>query len=445
MKNNSILFSFSYGKNSYSNLNLYDTKNIMRFSFLESNKYLEHGPSCIGLDLLTIGLIVSFVDKQCFREDSIFDGWSRDIKVCFPVIAFDKWELAKETLETMLSFLSGDNWHIDFVKRELTNDEEIFCNMKSQFINNNSHESKIDMCMFSGGLDSFIGCIDNLTTLPIDRKTIFVNIYGGGAGESSLFSELSSLVCNHFNYNINLFHSFNVSAMSNGKKIIENSTRCRSFMFFTHALALATCFSNVERLIIPENGTISLNVPLTIGRYGSCSTRTTHPFYISNLQKILSILDLNVQIINPYQFNTKGEMVSQCQDRIFLDENIAKTMSCSHTKSGRFIKGESGKSMNCGTCWPCLIRKSSEYHSYGKLVTNYRYMSGDGKKRSKELLSTERCFALSIEFNDDSIILLKNVIKNGPLSQNIDKYIDVYQRSLEEIKDYLSKCKKKDE
>jgi len=93
-------------------------------------------------------------------------------------------------------------------------------------------------------------------------------------------------------------------------------------------------------------------------------------------------------------------MICQRKDRNFLDENIAKTMSCSHPKSGRFIKGESGKSMHCGTCLPCLIRKSSEYHAYKKLVTNYRYMPGDKKSEVRN----------SCQLHDVLLFLLNSMI-----------------------------------
>ena len=64
-------------------------------------------------------------------------------------------------------------------------------------------------------------------------------------------------------------------------------------MFFAHAIALATCSSNSVKLIVPENGLISLNIPLTHSRLGGSSTRTTHPYYMSLLQELICNLNIN--------------------------------------------------------------------------------------------------------------------------------------------------------
>ena len=66
---------------------------------------------------------------------------------------------------------------------------------------------------------------------------------------------------------------------------------------------------DVVELLIPENGFISLNIPLTPLRLGSLSTRTTHPLFIQQMQDILDALDFRVRLSNPYQFKTKGEML----------------------------------------------------------------------------------------------------------------------------------------
>ena len=48
----------------------------------------------------------------------------------------------------------------------------------------------------------------------------------------------------------------------------EDTTRSRSFMFFAHAIAYASAMNKSIELIIPENGLISLNIPLAHTRLG---------------------------------------------------------------------------------------------------------------------------------------------------------------------------------
>ena len=70
--------------------------------------------------------------------------------------------------------------------------------------------------------------------------------------------------------------------------------RSRSLMFFSHAIAIASCFNKRIVLVIPENGYISLNIPLTYSRTGTSSTRTTHPHYLMLLQKLIDNFNLKV-------------------------------------------------------------------------------------------------------------------------------------------------------
>ena len=70
------------------------------------------------------------------------------------------------------------------------------------------------------------------------------------------------------------------------------------FYFSPMQLLFATSV-NAKRLIVPENGFISINVPLTFARSGSSSTRTTHPYYFKLFQELLLNLGLNIEIFNP--------------------------------------------------------------------------------------------------------------------------------------------------
>lgn len=59
----------------------------------------------------------------------------------------------------------------------------------------------------------------------------------------------------------------------------ENTSRGRSLLFLCAALSVAGILGENVPVYIPENGFIGLNIPLTGGRKGTCSTRTTHPYF----------------------------------------------------------------------------------------------------------------------------------------------------------------------
>ena len=117
--------------------------------------------------------------------------------------------------------------------------------------------------------------------------------------------------------------------------------------------------SNVP-VYIPENGFIGLNVALTGGRKGSCSTRTTHPFFLSQFKHILKMVGIQNPIENFFAFNTKREIVRMVKEAPAFQHNFGRTISCSHPCIARYNRTGTRKyPVNCGYCYPCIIRKSS--------------------------------------------------------------------------------------
>ncbi|EEM58614.1 hypothetical protein bthur0007_35600 [Bacillus thuringiensis serovar monterrey BGSC 4AJ1] len=99
------------------------------------------------------------VDRVVSR-DKAQDCWTRNIKLYIPVLEIEKWIENKLLLESILDFLSGDKWDIEFRSREFT-EKEIEAKKRIEEFNGEKI-NKETICMFSGGLDSFIGAIDLL-------------------------------------------------------------------------------------------------------------------------------------------------------------------------------------------------------------------------------------------------------------------------------------------
>ena len=278
--------------------------------------------------------------------------------------------------------------------------------------------------MFSGGLDSFIGSIDLLQT---QKVPLFVSHYGGGKGTREYQDILKTKLNQEYNIDEDNFMQF-YAAVKEGD---EDTTRTRSFMFFSHAIALATTMNQEVTLVIPENGLISLNIPLTYSRVGTSSTRTTHPFYMEQLQNILTKLDIKVKICNPYQFCTKGEMILQCKNKEFLYDNIKNTMSCSHPDNGRYIKQT--EAAHCGYCLPCTIRLAAIKKSG---ITDSSYYYDKKYSKGKKAMEDFNTYKLAIEKFDPKYAFLK-IQCSGPISESIKEYSDLYIRGMKELADYL--------
>ena len=74
-------------------------------------------------------------------------------------------------------------------------------------------------------------------------------------------------------------------------------------------------------------------------------------------QELLEFVEIPVKLVNPYQFKTKGEMLIDVKNQIFLKNNLENTMSCSHPDIGRMQKETEAR--HCGYCLPCVIRQAA--------------------------------------------------------------------------------------
>ena len=68
------------------------------YTFWNNHNKLPNWYSRQALDLLYISLAVFAADRLCQR-DNAYDGWSRDFLMFVPVMEYDIWTDAKQTLE----------------------------------------------------------------------------------------------------------------------------------------------------------------------------------------------------------------------------------------------------------------------------------------------------------------------------------------------------------
>ncbi len=406
-------------------INFFDSKTFS-FTFWNNFHKMKSWYNEKSLDLLYISLAIFAADRIIRRDDG-YDNWSRNIKIYIPVLNLKVWNDNRKLLEEMLNFLSGDTWNFEFRKRSLTLIE--ISHKEKMEKSKEKIEDYDQICMFSGGLDSFIGAINLLETGK--KNIMFVSHYGGGKGTKEYQDILKEKIIEKYDLKISNFNQF-FAKVVNG---VEDTTRTRSFMFFSHAIALATMLNKKVDIIIPENGFISLNIPSTLSRIGTSSTRTTHPYYLKLLQQLLDNLQLEIRLKNPYQFYTKGEMIENCKNIKFLEENISNTMSCSHPDSGR-MQGEK-TTKHCGYCLPCVIRQASIKKAGITDSSLYR----DSKFNNFDIAKMNyNSYRLGLE-KFDSKYAFMSIQKSGQISDNIEKFTDIYVRGMNELKEYINSFK----
>ncbi len=365
--------------------------------------------------------MVFYADRSVLRSLQS-DGWTRHIEVYMPVLNVGRWNANSALLKEMLDFLTGDDWTFHFRDRIcITDDEDKYKKCKHHFRNSTQKIDTNVFCMLSGGLDSFIGAIDLLSS---NVNPIFVGNYNGGKGVSVYQNRVIDSLQKHFKIAPERFYQF-YAAPKSGK---EDTTRSRSLLFFSHAILLASGMNKPVKLYIPENGVISMNIPLTEHRMGSLSTRTTHPYFMGLLQELLKSLDLKITIVNPYQFKTKGEMMLECKDLEFLKSNYPLTMSCSHPDLGRWKKEK--ESSHCGVCLPCTIRRAAIL----KAGLNDKSFYRDPNYNDIEAETNLRSYKLGLTRKKNPLFAIQ---ESGPITQHRKEFADLYQRGLAELKGFI--------
>lgn len=312
-------------------------------------------------DLLRAAIGAYAADVRVPRQ-SAHDAWTRDLILHLPVTAAGR-TAGVPLLEQLLRFLTGDHWRV--MARDAPSGYRPVWGRADGGIRPGR---TMNVALFSGGLDSFIGAVDALGRA---ETPVFVGHHAAGQGATSV-SQRDALAHLRDRYGADRirFLSCWVSIPKGRARATEATTRGRSLLFLALGTALGTGLG-ANRLLVPENGLISLNVPLTPTRGGSLSTRTTHPHLIALYRQLLAALGLALTVELPYRFATKGEMLRACADQELLAAAHADTMSCAHPSAGRFAGSGAGR-RHCGYCYPCLIRRAA-IASWGPDPTPYAY------------------------------------------------------------------------
>lgn len=421
---NTSMLELQLINNEYFNFGIQNTINQLR------NAHIM--PSENGFDLLVLASVIYCADTKISRKTESQDSWTREIEIHLPVYNSQLWNTISPQLIRVLNFLTGDKWSLVFNTRsyDLT---QIF--MPQQAVIDTTFSS---ICLFSGGLDSFIGVID---LLEVGEKPFLISHSSKdnipASYQAKCLSKLKEEYGDDCTEQLKSIISFPAKTFEGIPR--ENSERSRSFLFFSLAAVVASGLAG-KPIYVPENGLISLNVPLDHLRLGSLSTRTTHPFLIARINEIFECLDIDSRLVNTYQFKTKGEMVRECRNQEFLAANISNTMSCS---SPNKVKRAGCGINHCGYCVPCIIRQAS-------LVNwNYEDTTYYWKNIHERVLSSTRAEGDNVRSFQYALSKLNNnyerakilIHKAGPLNDylnELDDFAGLYLRGMQEVENILN-------
>jgi hypothetical protein len=386
-----------------------------------------------AIELFRAAAAVYAADLRVSRGTS-YDGWTREFVLHVPVSDPAGWAVVARQFQRLLTFLTGDRWEVRFRTAAFP--------QPARTPNNFGKGGELvadAVCLLSGGLDSFVGAADALAD-GMRLALVSHNAKGLHRFSSPAQSALVEGMRERFGYDRMKHLKFRLNPPppdlhTTGK---ENTQRSRSILFIGLGILVASCLRPGTPLLIPENGFISLNVPLTPARMGSYSTRTTHPYTLRLLAEVLSGLELDVPLVNRYRFCTKGQMVLQLRSRgaALVDQFARRTNSCAHPNERKHDRAR--PQPHCGYCVPCIIRRASLAAVDLDTAADYRYDVLAERRlltpnRAKDLKPFEMALARAADSAG-----IEDVLRSGPIPpMDAEEYTAVYRAGLDEVGRFL--------
>jgi hypothetical protein len=335
------IVSLNYDKN--------DKDTLVNVQLPEFVLDLYHIPDRIK-DLLEIAAFVYAADRYIKRgsiKDVEYQSWSRSFHFVIRVrdIAFWNKPSVKVSLAELLSFMTGDkDFKFTFQGNRTTGPTSLFD--KPEFKISRNKPTKV--ILFSGGLDSLVGIVENLVNCQDELCLVSHASHHPivGSTQNNIIGILNNDFpnrCKHYKFRCNLRRA----------RAVEETQRSRFFLYASIAFALAHAY-NLGSFYFYENGIMSFNFPLRTDLLNGRASRTTHPKSIKLLERFLGLFKSGFTIINPFLFKTKRDIITMLMN-FGKTDYFRSTVSCSSTFQ------RSGSSTHCGECSQCIDRKFAIY------------------------------------------------------------------------------------
>lgn len=306
-------------------------------------------------DLLDVAVAVYLADRLARRTrnsgDQYEHHWQRNMRVTVPVRNLHLWNdpSTKSALRDALVFLTEDDWTIGFTQRPSARSRP---SEDLRYLFEQPLEKPILVALFSGGLDSLAGLVDDLArhpqgsvvlvsantnkrVLPVQRELVEMLRAQTGA-------QIEWAVA-HFGMRKRKKRQYESE---------ERSQRTRGFAFAA-AGAVVALLVDADRLRLYENGVGAINLPYTNWQLGAQSTRAMHPAAISLMEEVIRrVSGRTLSLDLPNLFRTKGELCTSLAGSRFASL-ATLTVSCDG-----FPQRVPG-AKQCGVCSSCLLRRQA--------------------------------------------------------------------------------------
>jgi 7-cyano-7-deazaguanine synthase in queuosine biosynthesis len=302
-------------------------------------------------DLLIIAGYLFAADRKTRRgSDSAteYHSWSRYFHLHIGVRDLEFWnrDEIKVLLNDVLTFMTGDHrYEFSFYRAEDDFPTTIFDNDNFSM----ASEDKLNVMLFSGGIDSLAGAIEALETT--EHKLCLVTHQSGQnrvkKTQREMFNALKEIYPDRLSH-----YKYECGLRTEASK--DETQRTRSFLYTSTAFVVAKTYGQ-DKIFVYENGITSLNFAETQDLMNARSSRTTHPKTLALLEKLFSAIgESNFTIENDYLNRTKTDVISVLKkfDKLTL---LDSSVSCSKTRD------HTDSTTHCGKCSQCIDRRFAAY------------------------------------------------------------------------------------
>ncbi|MGH3341358.1 MAG: 7-cyano-7-deazaguanine synthase [Carbonactinosporaceae bacterium] len=303
-------------------------------------------------DLLTVALSAYAADRAAPRRAAA-DGWTRQMRLSVPVV--DPDGLDTSALAAVLGLLTSDEWEIVLRPgRPIWNAGLLPpCDPLPDIV-----------ALFSAGLDSLVASME--LARDAARGVHLVAHHDDPAlrdRQREIFGHLGSAPSRLLQFAADLQPRAEGSFACTRT---ETTTRSRPLLVMAAAIVVAAAYG-ARRVVVPENGQLALNLPLTASRIGSCSARAAHPATLHLVNRLLETVGTEIRVDNPFLSMTKGEVCERASHAGVPASVVTRTVSCGASRHADPAPG----CRNCGYCHACLVRRAGLLRGYGSDPTRY--------------------------------------------------------------------------
>lgn len=301
---------------------MFDTTGLQTYCFAKWNERVY--------DALVVTAAVEFCDRTKARPST---GWGRNFVLRIPIHDPNHWKSVSHVLCDALSFLTGDQWHFDFIARKAPAPWQGILDMPV--------DSTHVVIPYSDGLDSY--AMAGLMEWECGHKVLRVRLGSKPLNERRIGSHPLP------------FASVPYQVRCESKHAVEASARSRGFKF-TVLSGVAAYLSGAKTVIMPESGQGALG-PCLVPVGQAYEDYRNHPLFTDRMTTFLSaLLGYEVRFTYPRLWHTKAETLDEFVTKYPDRTNWTQTRSCWQDQRHVSV---SGTMRQCGVCAACMLRRMS--------------------------------------------------------------------------------------